>query len=101
VGEMHAIQRLAAGFDLWTVATEYHLLRSCIMRLWLEHGAPKDSIEQMMRLDDAVDSVLTEAVSQYSQSRNRTLEAVDRISTVALEEHDIDAFLGKLITVFM
>ncbi len=79
---IHASQRLAEGFDLDEVATEYAVLRRTILRLLdeterLSHGG-------LELVNGAIDAAVTTAVNSYHLSRARTLRALDRISAEAL-----------------
>lgn len=94
---IHALERLDEGYDLSSVVREYNLLRRCILNLIereLERHASQPS--ELTILNEAIDQAVTAAVSRFASARHRTLEALDRVSTVALASDDLDGFLGKL-----
>jgi signal transduction histidine kinase len=60
--------RLISGFSIEQLLAEYRALRSCVLRLWSEHGRhglPSD-IDDILRFNDALDQALAESVARYS-----------------------------------
>lgn len=72
VGQMHAEQRLATGFDLEQLVSEYRALRASIMRLWSEDGHGGDA--DVTRFHEAIDEGLSESAVRYSEMLERTRE---------------------------
>ncbi|MBN8613462.1 MAG: sensor histidine kinase [Deltaproteobacteria bacterium] len=72
VGQMHAEQRLATGFDLEQLVSEYRALRASIMRLWSEDGHGGDT--DVTRFHEAIDEGLSESAVRYSEMLERTRE---------------------------
>ena len=104
--EIHALERLGEGFDLSGVAREYALLRDCILRLYGEECraqglAPVAPLEELRRLNAALDEAVNISVSRYARARERTLVALDRISEAALESDDAERFLPRLLQVLL
>jgi signal transduction histidine kinase len=105
VPEVHALERLEAGYDLVEVAHEYALLRACILRLYetqAEHvgmGNLAVVLREVRRFNQTFDEAVSTAVSCYARTRERTLVALDRISQAALGREDLDTFLLKLLRV--
>jgi PAS domain S-box-containing protein len=101
--QLHALQRLDLGFDLRMVTQELSLLRSSILDLWEEHAAHGWDAHHVIReirwLDVSFDYVVANSVNAYSEARERTLVALDRISAAALDVGDADTFLPRLIRV--
>jgi PAS domain S-box-containing protein len=93
----HARDRLARGFDLDEVVTEYGLLRRCILEFWEREIAPTIDLAEVRRLDDAIDRSVTDAARRYARARERMLRALDRISEAALGSQDLDRFLDELL----
>ncbi|HEY0476500.1 MAG TPA: PAS domain-containing protein [Kofleriaceae bacterium] len=94
----HAVDRLGAGFDISAIVHELSLLRRCILTVWQrDHG---HSGEEVVALNAAVDRAVAASVSRYAEARERTLTAIDEISTAALEAPDLDALLRRLLSVF-
>jgi PAS domain S-box-containing protein len=98
---VHAVARLAEGFDLEEVVAEYTVLRAIIVRRLLASAQPM--VARMHELlHRCIDEAIAEAVAQYHASRSRTLQALDRIATAALAEGaDMDVFLAGLLRVLL
>lgn len=93
----HAVDRLARGFDLDQIVTEYGLLRRAILDLWGSRIGPLIDLTKWQRLDIAFDESLRQAAIRYSQARERLLKALDRISEAALGADDLEPFLKRLL----
>jgi PAS domain S-box-containing protein len=98
-GEVHAESRLDEGFDLESVAAEFAVLRKIILDVWQEQVGRMVQVQEVARLNEAIDVAVTMSVTRFAASRERTLKALDRISAAALGSGDVDAFLPKLIQV--
>ena len=98
---MHALERLGEGYDLAEVVEEYALLRRCIAGLAQRSGAPAVRSVELPLLHRAIDQAITTAAMRYAEARERTLRALDRISSTALEHHDIESLLPKLLDAFL
>ncbi|APR75830.1 Formate hydrogenlyase transcriptional activator [Minicystis rosea] len=99
--DIHAIERLGAGFDLDEVVAEYRLFRASIFQLWSAEPAASCSIEEVMALDEVIDRAIGAAVERYASARQRTLQALDSITVAAFGTGDLDGFLAKLIRVLL
>ncbi len=102
--EIHALDRLDAGFDLEQVANEYALLRACILRLYSEYVGERNTgllVREMLRFNQTFDTAVVTAVARYARTRERTLVALDRLSAAALGSEDLDTFLPKLLRVIL
>jgi PAS domain S-box-containing protein len=102
--EVHALDRLDAGFDLQQVASEYALLRACILRLYSEYVGERNSgalAREMLRFNQTFDDAVVTAVARYAHTRERTLVALDRLSETALGTEDLDTFLPRLLRVIL
>ncbi len=95
--EVHALDRLDRGFDLRAVVTEFSLLREVIMREWSARAGDSVPVEELRRLDGAIAEAIAVSADRYSRARERTLQALDRISQAALGTQDLDTFLGQLM----
>lgn len=93
--DMHALVRLEAGYSLEEVIREYAVLRSVILEHW--HALHPDASN--IRLNRAIDDAVAQSVSWFGRSRQRTLQALDRISAVAFKSHDLDELLLSLLRV--
>ncbi|WP_240359299.1 PAS domain S-box protein [Pyxidicoccus trucidator] len=99
IPDMHALERLGEGFNLRQVVTEYRLLRGCVLRLWSARGSPTPRPEEERIFHEAMDEAVAASVSRYTRARERTLQALDRISTAALGSADVAGFLPRLLQV--
>ena len=97
----HALERLEEGFDLTEVVTELSLLRNAILRVWEREELDPNRQGDVRVLNQAVDQALAASVEQYTRARARTLRALDRISTAALEARTLDELLHRLLMVFL
>lgn len=76
--QTHAILRARSGFDVRQVVAEYRALRASVIRLWMDE-CPHDalSMDDAIRLNEAVDQALAESLDHFSaqveQSRNLLL----------------------------
>ncbi|WP_171818719.1 GAF domain-containing sensor histidine kinase [Pyxidicoccus fallax] len=99
IPDLHALERLGEGFNLRQVVTEYRLLRGCVLRLWAARGGAAPLPEEERILHEAMDEAVAASVSRYTLARERTLQALDRISTAALGSADVAGFLPRLLQV--
>jgi PAS domain S-box-containing protein len=98
VPDVHALERQEEGFDLQQVVREYQLLRRCVLRRWAAHGF-KDSLEAAAIFHEAVDEAVAASVSRYMRARERTFQALDRVSAAAIGSPDLHALLPRLLQV--
>lgn len=93
--DLHALQRLDQGYDLELVASEYSMLREVVLHRWEESSA-----DGSLRLFHAViDQAVGAAVARFTETRQRILVALDRISAAALELRDPATFLQQIVDV--
>jgi signal transduction histidine kinase len=97
----HAVHRLDSGFDVGVVASEYALLRDCILKLYEVRGAPAVPVAEVQRFNLAIDDALVVSMERYAKARERTLSGLDRISQAALQSVDVDDFLPRLLRVLL
>lgn len=75
--EVHAALRLADGFDLDQMVSEYRALRASVVKLWQASGqAPsRGDVQDLTRFHEAIDQAMTESIRHYTASveRSRTL----------------------------
>jgi hypothetical protein len=79
----HAVDRLARGFDLDQIVTEFSLLRRSILDLWKSTMGAAIDISELGNLDLAFDESIRQSVMRYASGRERLLKALDRISEAA------------------
>src|SRR3954469_14402687 len=98
---VHAIERLDVGYDLDEVVSEYAILRECIATLAQAEASPSLLSAELPRLHNALDLAIAASVERYSKTRERTLKALDRISTAALGVREIEGFLPKTLAALL
>jgi signal transduction histidine kinase len=66
--ETHAALRLAGGFDVGQMVSEYRALRASVIRLWTETGISMDAqdMKDLTRFHESIDQELAESVNYYS-----------------------------------
>lgn len=66
--QTHAALRLAGGFDIGQMVSEYRALRASILRLWQTTGPVFDAVDigDMTRFNEAIDQELAESVAFYT-----------------------------------
>lgn len=67
--ETHAALRLAGGFDLDQMVSEYRALRASVVKLWSAATATptRTDILDLTRFNEAIDQELTESISHYTK----------------------------------
>lgn len=76
--QTHAAIRLAGGFDIGQMASEYRALRASVLKLWSRTSPAFDAkdIEDMTRFNESIDQELTESVNFYTQKVTQSRELV-------------------------
>ena len=98
---IHALERLELGYDLSEVVVEYAILRRCITDLAFHSDAPSIRSQELPRLHAAIDQAISTSVVRYTEARERTLRALDRISSAALIHNDVEALLPTTLHAFL
>ena len=98
---VHAIERLDVGYDLDEVVAEYAILRECIATMAHSEASPSLLSAELPNLHRALDLAIAASVERFSRTRERTLKALDRISTAALAVREVDAFLPKTLAALL
>lgn len=99
VAELHALERLHEGFDLAQVVIEFSVLRDCVLQRW-QSSAPC-AVAEVRVLNQAIDHAVGASVARFTKVRDRTLFALDRIATEALESRNLSDLLQRLLQVFV
>jgi PAS domain S-box-containing protein len=98
---IHALERLEVGYDLAEVVAEYAVLRRSITELASRMHTPALRSAELPRLHDAIDQAIATSVVRYTEARERTLRALDRIATAALVHHDVESLLPRILDAFL
>ncbi len=99
--QIHALERLDEGYDLAEVVAEYGALRTCLCEIVVRENAPAMRSVEMPRLHQAIDKAISTSVVRFTLARERTLKALDRISTAALAHPDVGEFLDETLQVLL
>ena len=72
--EIHAALRLADGFDIDQMVSEYRALRASVVKQWLAHHQvlANTDIEDLTRFNEAIDQTVTESVAHYTKTINNS-----------------------------
>lgn len=91
--DAHAVDRLAHGFDMLEVMSEYRALRASILQLWRASGpdAHDLDIDDLTRFNESIDQSLSKAAASYTQ---RVDQARDMF--LAILGHDLRNPLGAI-----
>lgn len=92
--EEHAIGRLASGFNLVEVVSEYRALRASVLHLWSRtvREADEQDLEDLTRFNESIDQSLAEAVRSYTSRVDESRELF-----LATLSHDLRAPLNALM----
>jgi len=84
--QTHAALRLAGGFDIDQMVSEYRALRASVIKLWGEEDRdPADEhISDLTRFNESIDQEVMESVSHYTKQYNHSKELV-----LGILSHDI------------
>ncbi|HYZ90200.1 MAG TPA: GAF domain-containing sensor histidine kinase [Myxococcales bacterium] len=97
----HALERLEVGYNLAHVVEEYAILRQCIVELVHREGAPSMRSAQLARLHSGIDRAIVTSTARYHEASERTLRALDRISSAALTRRDAEEMVPELLKVLL
>ena len=72
--EIHAALRLADGFDIDQMVSEYRALRASVVKLWVANHPTlaRTDIEDLTRLNESIDQAVTESVAHYTKTINNS-----------------------------
>jgi signal transduction histidine kinase/putative methionine-R-sulfoxide reductase with GAF domain len=99
--ERHALRRLSEGMPLPQVIRELASLRGAVAELWIQEHSTHIAWPASRVFNAAVDALIAAAADRYVSGRDRTLQALDRISTVAFETRRVDDLLQRLLQVIV
>jgi len=76
--EQHASLRLAGGFDIDQMVSEYRALRASVIRLWGKENSELNSqdVIDLTRFNESIDQELAESVSNYTKKVNYSKDLV-------------------------
>jgi signal transduction histidine kinase len=67
--EIHATLRLADGFDIDQMVSEYRALRASVVKQWVarNQALAATDLDDLTRFNEAIDQAVTESVAQYTR----------------------------------
>ncbi|RJF76575.1 sensor histidine kinase [Rhodopseudomonas palustris] len=70
--EVHATLRLADGFDIDQMVSEYRALRASVVRQWTAQQGVMDAqdVYDLTRFNEAIDQAMTESIAHYTKTIN-------------------------------
>jgi signal transduction histidine kinase len=91
--EIHAADRVAAGFTGEQVMAEFRALRSSVLRLWARQVeiTSAGDIEDMVRFNEAIDQAQTESMARYAKMLREAQNLF-----LAILGHDVRTPLGAV-----
>ena len=91
--QLHAEERVAAGFSGEQVMAEYRALRSSVLRLWAQNAeiTTSDAIQDMIRFNEAIDQAQTESMARYAKMLREAQNLF-----LAILGHDVRTPLGAV-----
>src|SRR5579883_2467560 len=95
----HAVDRLDLGYDLPAVITEYAALRRSALELWAREPLVRPG--ELAAFHDVVDRAIVVATTRFAQARQRTHDALDRLTERGLGSHGIVDLLERFLAVIL
>ena len=91
--ETHAALRLAGGFDIDQMVSEYRALRASVIKLWgiANPGMDNGDIIDLIRFNESIDQELAESVSLYTK---KVSDSKDMF--IGILSHDLRSPLGAI-----
>jgi signal transduction histidine kinase len=92
--ETHAALRLAGGFNLDQMVSEYRALRASVIKLWGAEHPEMDSetVQELTRFNESIDQELTESIAHYTKKLNDSKNMF-----LAILSHDLRNPLGAIL----
>lgn len=92
--ETHAALRLAGGFDIDQMVSEYRALRASVVKLWRakNKNLSDEDFDNLTRFHEAVDQVMTESITHYTRKI-----ADSRNMFLGILGHDLRNPLGAIL----
>jgi signal transduction histidine kinase len=98
-GEL-ADARMTEGVELRGVLGHYAILRDCMIRMWGQSAAAKESWPGIIAIHRVIDAATAAAIAHYGGVWDRILEAADRVSLDSFESSTLNELLQRLMLTF-
>jgi signal transduction histidine kinase len=91
--ETHAALRLAGGFNIDQMVSEYRALRASVIKLWDKTNTEinKEDLRDLTRFNESIDQELAESVSHYTKKVNYSKDLF-----IGVLSHDIRSPLNAI-----
>lgn len=94
--EIHAALRLADGFNIDQMVSEYRALRASVVKQWTgaNPALSTTDLDDMTRFNEAIDQAMTESVAEYTKMINQSRH-VSRCTRPRLAKSDWGGAHGR------
>jgi len=91
--ETHAALRLAGGFNIDQMVSEYRALRASVIKLWGKANTQMNGVDiiDLTRFNESIDQELTESVSHYTKKVSYSKDLF-----IGILSHDLRTPLGAI-----
>ncbi len=92
--ETHAVLRLAGGFNLDQMVSEYRALRASVIKLWRvsKRESDNEGVNDLIRFNEAIDQQMVESIHYYAKNLD-----ISRNLFLGILSHDIRNPLGAIL----
>jgi len=75
-GAQHAHERIAGGFDLEQIISEFRAFRASVLRRWAAHtSSGAGRLEEITRFNEAVDEALAASIKQFARTHTSIINS--------------------------
>ena len=99
--ELHGAERVAVGFTISEIVSEFRALRASVLRLWSESNVDASPIAciELTRFNEAIDQALAESVVRFALDKDEYTRRFDTLLSSSPDLHYVMDLHGNLIYV--